>query len=443
MKPSKYNTLLQEKADLVNEGRDVFTKAEAEERELTAEEQTRDDDIQARLDEINPELDRIRRQRDREATTEAVEEVIEGDGTPAPPGPVRPFSREGEPALAAFGQQLAAVAIAGNNPHAVDPRLLEIQAATGMSEGVASEGGFLVQTDVTSELLELAHRTGILAGRTDRRPISANSNGIKINAIDESSRADGSRQGGIQAYWAAEAGTLTKSKPTFRQMELALQKLTGLYYATDEELKDTTALAANIARWFGEEFGFKIDDAIIRGTGAGMPLGILGHAGTVSVAKETGQVAATVLKENIEKMWARVWAPSLARGEWYINQDVWPQLFQLSQAVGVGGVPVYIPPGGMAAAPFGSLMGRPVTPIEQCETLGVVGDLIFADFGKYIMIEKGGIEAAVSIHVQFLTDETTFRFILRTDGQPKRNAPLTPYKGTNTQSSFVTLATRA
>src|SRR3990172_4314221 len=295
-----------------------------------------------------------------------------------------------------------------------------------MSEGVPSDGGFLVQTDVSGELVELAHQTSILFGRTDRRPISANANGIKINAIDETSRVDGSRQGGIQAYWGAEASSLTKSKPTFRQMELTLQKLTGLYYATDEELKDTTALAANGARWFGQEFGFKLDDAIFRGNGAGMPLGILGHAGTVSVAKETGQAAATVLKENIEKMWARVWPLSLPRGEWYINQDVWPQLFQLSQAVGVGGVPVYIPPGGMSAAPFGTLLGRPITPIEQCEALGTVGDIVFADFGEYLVIEKG-----------------TFRFILRADGQPKRNAPLTPYKGTNTQSSFVTLATRA
>jgi hypothetical protein len=45
--------------------------------------------------------------------------------------------------------------------------------------------------------------------------------------------------------------------------------------------------------------------------------------------------------------------------------------------------------------------------------------------------------------VEFLTDQTVFRFIFRGDGQPKRNAPLTPYKGAGTLSSFVTLATRA
>ncbi len=347
--------------------------------------------------------------------------------------------------FAHFGEQLAAVAKAGQGAQVIDPKLLEIQAATGMSEAVGSEGGFLVQTDVASDLLDLAHETAVLVGKTDSRPISANANGIKINAIDETSRADGSRRGGIQAFWAAEAGSITKSKPTFRQMELSLQKLTGLYYATDEELQDIPALAANVSVWFGDEFGFKLDDALFRGTGTGMPLGILGHAGTVSVAKQPGQDATTIKKENIEKMYARMWARSLANSEWLINQNCWPQLFALSQVVGVGGVPVFLPPGGIAAAPNGSLMGRPIMPIEHCESLGTVGDIMLVDFSQYLTIEKGGIEAASSIHVQFLTDETAFRFILRTDGQPKRNAPLTPYKGGSgsTTSSFISLATRA
>lgn len=444
MKPSRYNALLQEKADLIAEARTTFTKAEEEERELTAEEQSRDDEVQARLETINPELDRIKRQREREATTAAVEQIVAGDGTPAAQGPPTPFSRDGQDWTAGFGRQLAAVAQATLSPYAPpDPGLLQIMAATGMSEAVPSEGGYLVQTDFSTELLRLVHETGVLVGKTDRTPIGDNANGLKINAIDETTRVDGSRWGGVQAYWTAEAGSLTKSKPTFRQMELTLQKLTGLYYATDEQLKDTTALGNIVATAFAEEFGFKLDDAIVRGGGAGMPLGFLGHAGTVSVSKEAGQAAATILKENVEKMYSRMFASSLARSEWLINQDCWPQLFQLSQQVGIGGVPVFIPAGGLSVAPFGTLLGRPITPIEQCQTVGTVGDIMFVDLQGYKMIEKGGIEAASSIHVQFLTDETTFRFILRSDGQPKRNAPLTPFKGSATQSAFITLATRA
>lgn len=346
-----------------------------------------------------------------------------------------------------LGDQLAAVAAFTRDPtsrHPGVPGLRQIQAAAaGASEGVASDGGFLVQADFTAELVRLVHETGVLSARCDRKPISANANGLKINAVDESSRVDGSRWGGVQAYWTAEAAALTATKPKYRLMELSLQKLTGLYYATDELLADTVALGAFAQEAFAEEFGFKIDDAIYRGAGGGMPLGVLGHAGTVDVAKETGQSANTVVAENIEKMYARMWARSVMNAEWFINQDVWPQLFQLSHAVGTGGVPMFMLPGGMVNAPFGALMGRPVIPIEHCATLGTTGDIMFANFSQYLMIEKGGMEAASSIHVQFLTDETTFRFILRADGQPKRNAQLTPYKGTNKVSSFITLATRA
>jgi HK97 family phage major capsid protein len=342
-----------------------------------------------------------------------------------------------------LGQQLVSVMQAGQNPHATDQRLLDIQAAAlGLNEGVPSAGGFLVQTDFAAELLKAVYATGILPGKTDRRPVSENANGMKINAIDETSRVDGSRQGGVQVYWTGEAGAFTSSKPTFRQIELTLNKLSGLYYATDEELRDTSNLEANVTAFFSEEFGFKLDDAIVRGSGAGQPLGFLGHAGTVSVAKETTQDAATILAENIQKMFSRLLPRSLGNAEWYINQACWPQLFQLAQAVGVGGVPVFLPPGGLSAAPFGTLLGRPITPIEHCAALGTVGDIMLADLSQYLMIEKGGLEAASSMHVQFLTDEMTFRFILRTDGQPKRNSVLTPYKGSDTLSAFVTLATR-
>ena len=80
---------------------------------------------------------------------------------------------------------------------------------------------------------------------------------------------------------------------------------------------------------------------------------------------------------------------------------------------------------------------------EYNSTLGTVGDIILADFGEYQMIDKGGIQSASSIHVQFVTDETVFRFVYRVDGQPKWDLPLTPFQGTNSVSPFITLATRA
>ena len=87
-----------------------------------------------------------------------------------------------------FGEQMSAVMRAGMPGGAADPRLFNA-AAEGLSESVASDGGFLVQQDFSTELLQDVFETGILASRCRRIPISGNSNSIKINGIDETSRA--------------------------------------------------------------------------------------------------------------------------------------------------------------------------------------------------------------------------------------------------------------
>lgn len=354
-------------------------------------------------------------------------------------------NRAGKDTFLSFGEQLVAVRQAGLQGGHVDPRLRNIQAATGLGETVPSEGGFLVQTDFATEMLKDVFETGILSSRCRTIQISGKANSIKINGIDETSRAT-TRYGGILAYWLHEAGTKLPTKPKFRQIELNLKKLIGLCYATDELLDDAAALEGIIRDGFRGEFGFRIDDAIINGTGAGEPLGILTAGSLVSVAKEAAQPADTVVAENVIKMYSRIFASSRPNAAWLINQNVEPQLFTMHLDVGTGGIPVYMPAGGLSGLPYGTLFGLPVLPIEQCQTLGDVGDIILADFRNgYILAEKGGVKADVSIHVQFLYDEQVFRFVIRVDGQPVRASALTPYKGgaNFTQNHFIALAERA
>jgi len=345
--------------------------------------------------------------------------------------------------FASFGEQMAAVMRAGVPGGNVDPRLRATR-ATGMSESVPSDGGFLVQQDFSSVLLQDVFQTGILASRVRRVPISGNSNSIKINGIDETSRAS-TRYGGIVGYWADEAAEKTKSKPKFRKIELSLKKLVGLCYATDELLDDASALEGVIREGFTSEFGFLLDDAILNGTGGPQPLGIMNSGALVTVDKEAGQKAATVQAENVVKMYSRIFAQSRPNAVWLINQNIEPQLFTMSLSVGTGGVPIYMPAGGLSGQPYGSLFGRPVIAIEQAQTLGTAGDILFADLGGYILAEKGGIKSDMSIHVNFIYDESVFRFVLRVDGQPIRSTALTPYKGGAgaTQSHFIALQTRS
>lgn len=362
-------------------------------------------------------------------------------------------ARQGESATerrkrlaAGFGENLLAIRSSENGASVgVDKRLLELQqrAISGASEAVPSDGGFLIQPDFADEILSISHDTGIIYPRARQVPLSENTNAIKIPGIDEQSRADGSRWGGVRMYWNNEADTMTGSKPKFRQIELVMKKLTGLFYSTDELNADARALGAIVMQAFGEEMGFKLDDAVMNADGSGKPLGILNSTALVTVAKESGQTATTVNWENIKKMYGRFWARSRKNGVWYVNQDVEQQLLGLYQLVGTtGGVPVYLPPGGASANPYGTLLGMPVIPVEQCATLGTVGDIILADFSQYVTADKGGLQAASSIHVRFINDEMTYRWVYRVDGQPIWHTALTPYKGSNTLSPFVVCASR-
>lgn len=344
-----------------------------------------------------------------------------------------------------FGQFLKDVFHAATDKGApVAPKLMAIKAAvkaTGASEGVGSDSGFLVQTDHSAKFLENTWASAVLSSRAMRDPISGGANSITMYGLDETSRADGSRWGGIRGYRLAEGGTMTASRPSFRLLELKLKKYGVLAYGTDEMLADTALWARKVMELAPKELGFMLDDDVMNGLGTGGPTGILNSPALIQVSKETGQAAATIVYENIVRMWARRLGAS-ANYVWLINQDCEPQLDMLAQAVGTGAIPArfvdYGPEGALR------IKGRPVISTEFNQTLGTMGDLVLANVADYYQIvDKDGIQAASSIHVQFLTDEQVFRFIYRCDGIPTLGSAITPYKGSNTLSPFVALATRA
>lgn len=324
-----------------------------------------------------------------------------------------------------------AVQMAGIYPSQLDKRLLPLKAASGANESVPSQGGFLVPTDIANGIQENMWSVGSVLSRFN--PINVSGNSLTIPAIDETSRADGSRMGGVRGYWMAEAGEKTSSKPKFRQIELKLKKVAALVYATDELLADATALESWIVNSVPNELRFMVEDALINGSGVGQPLGILQSGSLVSATRTD---ASEIDAADIARMWAARY-PGMNDYVWFANASVMPQIYQLQ----VGNVPVY--QSGMAGyteAPYGTIFGRPIIENEYCPYLGTVGDLLLASPSQYAMIAKGGIQSASSIHVRFVYDETAFRFVYRVDGQPIWASAVTAHDGTASISPFVALA---
>jgi len=326
------------------------------------------------------------------------------------------------------GEFFKAVKNAALYPSSQDVRLLPLKAATGMSEGTPADGGYLVPTNYAGGIVERMYQLGKVINRVSKDSISGNN--MTYYAVDESSRAS-TRQGGILGYWLAEAGTKTSSKPAFRQVDLKLKKVAALAYATDELLSDVKALESWLNRTVPNELIFQSEDAIFNGNGVAKPLGIMQSPALVSPLRLD---ASKVQLADILTMWSRRWA-GVDDYAWFINQDVTPQLYQIGSTY----QNLYMPQG-FAGNPFATLMGKPIIEVEYAQTMGTTGDIVLAAMSQYQAIDKG-IESASSIHVAFTSDQTCFRFVYRIDGAPMWNSALTPFKGSNTQSPFVSLAT--
>jgi HK97 family phage major capsid protein len=383
--------------------------------------------------------------------------ILDAMGTPKPtPDKDKALPAPKEKMFRSFGENLQYIAIMSDTtPGHVLARKMFSQdqvkhwmdvnrAISGMSVSVPSDGGFMVDTEFTTALLKNMWDTGLLMSRCTRIPVGPDADGIEGPYIDETSRATGYRWGGVQVYRQPEAGAATAKQPKLGKFEIRLEDLKGLVYITNRLLRDAVALEAWVSRAFLEEFGFVIDDEIIRGDGAGQCLGILNCPALITVTKESGQAASTVQFENLTKMFSRLLGKLRPNAVWFYNQEIEPQLFGLGITLGTGGAPVFMPAGGLSASPYNTLFGRPMIPIEQASQLGTVGDLMFLDLSQYLIVDKGGIEAAQSMHVRFIYDEMTFKWTYRINGQPAPpwKAPLTPYKGANTLGPFVVLGAR-
>jgi HK97 family phage major capsid protein len=353
--------------------------------------------------------------------------------------------REAQQPFPTVAHQLQAVVHAARNPAQTDVRLLHINAAAqGSSTGSSADAGFLIQSDLAPGIESKMWDQGQILSRVTDTQISGNS--FRENVLDESSRANGSRNGGIQGFWLGEASSITASRPKLRQVETPLNKVGAVWYATEETIEDAPALQSEVDRLVPEELTFQVEDKIYNGTGAGVPQGILTSDALVTQAIEATQTLANSAQFypiNFSKMLSRLPARSVLSSAFLVNSEVMPSVMTMTLGAGSAAIPVWLPPNGLAGAPFGTILGRPVIPIEYAAAHGTPGDIMLADLSDYRVIRKGGVNRSASIHVQFLTDEQVFKWTYRVGGKPRTKSPVTPYKGSATLSPYVVLATRS
>lgn len=315
----------------------------------------------------------------------------------------------------------------------------KLQNALGST--VPADGGFLIPEYLRSELLRVSLETAMVRPRARVIPMETLS--VPFPTIDSTSNAS-SVHGGIVGYWTEEGGALTDSAPQFGRVNLMAKKLTVYSEVPNELFQDSLiSLQAFMDQAYPEALAWFEDVAFISGTGVGEPLGFLNATAAVSVTKETGQSAATILWENIVKAYSRMLPSSIGRAVWVCHIDTFPELATMALSVGTGGSAVWIGNGDGAGAPPMTILGRPVLFTEKVSTVGTVGDVNFTDFGYYLIGDRQAMAAETSTHFKFGNDKTAMRVIERVDGRPWIQSAITPQTGSNTLSPFVKIATRA
>lgn len=296
-------------------------------------------------------------------------------------------------------------------------------------------GGFLIPRTVVPGVLKVTPEQDVLMNLVTPVPMSSPS--IVINARVDKDHSS-SVSGGLTVTRRPELIDGTSSRMLFEPVNMDARDLFGGAFASENILNDSPeSFIAILSAGFGDEFANCSMRERLTGQSNGEFLGVLNSPCMVSVAKEPGQVAKTIVKENIDKMVARCWRYGSA--VWLANNNTLPALTGLVQTVGTGGMPVsYFT---FNATGQMSLFGRPIFFTEWCKALGTVGDLVLGVWSEFLEGTYQPVQQAESIHVRFMSNERAFRFWKRNCGQPWWKAPLTPRNG-ETLSPFVTIAAR-
>lgn len=330
--------------------------------------------------------------------------------------------------------------VAFNKGRTTDDRYQKaVDVMNAYSSNDPATGGFLIPEQQRAEVMQLALEASIVRPRAS--VISMTSLKQSVPYVDETTHV-GSVFGGMSFSWTPESGTISPTEAKFGRVMLEAWKLTGLARVPNELWADASALADFLMRSIPRGIAFTEDAAFITGNGAGQPLGVQNAANTalITVGKETSQPANTIVVENILKMYARMLPQSIGSSVWMASPSTFPQLMQLAIPVGTGGAPVSLVD--IHASPTMTLLGRPLILTEKVPALSSAGDIGLYDFGFYLVGDRQAVSLESSEHSRFANDETELRAILRVDGRPWIQSPLTPANGGDSLSPFVILGAR-
>ncbi len=305
--------------------------------------------------------------------------------------------------------------------------------ARAMSMDIGSNGGFVVPEAVATSILSIQPKDAIVRPRANIIPVDPMSPDQKVH-IPAFKQGSTGIHGGMTFKWVAETGTKNEAAPKLDERLMDPKELSGYVLVSNKLLKNASNMSAWIENTMRLGVGAYTDVAYLTGDGVGKPLGVL-NAKNTGALKVTRGTASSITFTDIKKMSAKMLPQGRQNAVWICSASALEGIYGIADASNR----IIFNPGDLSRGLLPTLWGYPIFVSGALSQYGAEGDLALVDFSYYAIKDGYGPEILLSDQEKFSSNQTVFRMILNTDGQPTVMEPLTLENGNDVVSPYIIL----
>lgn len=259
----------------------------------------------------------------------------------------------------------------------------EVAQKANLSEGSATEGGFLVPEEFQAEILRLAPLYGVIRGNVRVVPMARD--------IQNWPAAGGTQ---LDALFVGEGGTIKSTDPNFRQVVLTINKLAAIPKVTNELLADANVdTISYLSELIAESFAKKEDDQGLNGIGSPFT-GILVATGVPTTPHAGGTGIICLSYADLVSAEGDVYDTVLSNAKWLFHRTV---VAHIRSRITTTGAPIF-------DSATKEILGWPVIRAEMAPgvrhanaKVDATAYALFGDLRRAMMLgQRGGMTMKIS-----------------------------------------------
>jgi HK97 family phage major capsid protein len=304
---------------------------------------------------------------------------------------------------------------------------------TVQAESIGAYGGFSLKPEFSQTFFELMGMKSVLINQVTKRIVTTLDYYEPVKDYSLGGNGASPFLAGMTGSWLAENVAFSNTTMQIRQIHLKMNLFGALTVVPRQLLFDNAyAFETILTENFAATAAFYLAQAIFNGTGAAQPKGIVNAAS--AIARNRTAAASGALLSDLATMVSLRLPDEGAQNRyfWLISPSVEAALIQLNDTTGRL---IYLPnfpgPNGGSTTVRVPMMlfGMPVIVSQFPSSSGTSKDICLIDPYPYLLGLRQELEVASSEHVNFASNQMTYRFLMRADGASALNTYLTLSNG--------------